>query len=565
MSKVENVYEERADYLLDTEIKEWNVESDHFIEIQKRLVEKGSKLIVGPRGCGKTHQMRIAYKSCIENDKRPFPVYVSFSRYYFLEPLLTKDSEAIKIFHTWVLALIVISCNNSYKSIVKEEMEVELENISLHDLKRFVAQAEKNIKESWHVDIISEITLPFVMNLIERVTKKCRRNRAILLLDDAALTLTKDYMIEFFDIFRTLKSQKISPKASVYPGTTEYGPRFHLKQDGDPYNVWFNPLGDEFTEFTNQLVKKRFASTDVTDEMIRIIQYAAFGNPRAFITLLRDFLLNDKKNNQAKFNNIIEVRCKLLKDEYKSIKQKLIQYNTVIEVGAEFFEAIILDVANVNKKNINFGEDIAINKKLVIGLAPIENNMYKRMINFLIEAGLLYSLDTVKHGEGRYYMRYIPHLSFLFEKKAFSKGRGFNVKEILEYLSLPDSKHPIRKDNVENLIDGEFESVLKLDLPMCSNCGAERLSETQRFCHACGNELVEKSSFEHCMKIDVVDLPLTDWQKNKILTETNIRKVEDFVNSSNIGNELRKSRGIGVKRAESISRKVEVWIEEFLV
>lgn len=47
--------------------------------------------------------------------------------------------------------------------------------------------------------------------------KAAKRKRAILLLDDAALTLTKEYMIEFFDVFRSLKTISISPKASVYP------------------------------------------------------------------------------------------------------------------------------------------------------------------------------------------------------------------------------------------------------------------------------------------------------------------------------------------------------------
>lgn len=564
MYDYENRYEERADYLLDSEIIEWNVESEYFQQIQKRLIEKGSKIIVGPRGCGKTHQMRIAFKTCIEDENKPFPIYVSFSRYYFLEPLLTKDSEAIKIFHTWVLSLIILSCNNSYKILTDNEINLGLNGITIDSISKFISQAEKGLKEEWHSDIISELTLPYVMNMIESAAKKTKRKRTVLLLDDAALTLTKDYMIEFFDIFRTLKSQKISPKASVYPGTTEYGPRFHLKQDGDPFNVWFNPLGVEFIDFTNSLLEKRLGNINISSEMIKLLQYVAFGNPRAFITLVRDFLQSNKPNYQSKFNSVIETRCKLLKDEYRSIKQKLTQYNTIIEVGYKFFDSIVSDMANVNRENIFKNQSELNVKKLIVGLAPNDNNIYNRMIDFLIEAGLLYVLDTVKHGEDRYYKRYIPHLAFLFEKKAFSKGKGFNVKNILEYLSLPDNKHPIRKDNIESLIGGEFNSVLKLDLPKCSNCGAERLTEIQKFCHVCGNELIAKSSFEHCMSIEINDLPLTEWQKNKIISETKIRKVEDFVNSSNIGEELRKSRGIGIKRAEIIANKVDIWIEEFL-
>lgn len=550
-------YEERADYLTDNEIFEWNVENDHFREIQERLIDKGSKVIVGPRGCGKTHQMRIAYKKCISESNNPFPLYVSFSRYYFLEPMLSKDPEAIKNFHTWVLSLIVLACNTTYKELQQKNIELSLK---IEDIELFVAQSEKGIKQPWHSNIINAITLPFVMNLIEQTAERLKRKRSILLLDDAALTLTKEYMVEFFDIFRTLKSKKISPKASVYPGTTEYGPRFHLKQDGDPYNVWFNPLEKDFLEFTNTLLTKRFLEVDLPESILELLKYAAFGNPRAFITLVRDYIESDKTTQQSKFNSVIETRCKLLRAEYESIKQKLTQYNTIIEVGSRFFEAITNEMSNLNRNNLESPET----RRLIIGLAPSKSSIYNRMMNFLIEAGLLYELETVKHGEDRSYKRYIPHLCFLFEKNSFSMGKGFNASKIVEYLELKDSKHPLRKDNINPLIGGDVESILKLDLPNCTSCGAIRLSENQKFCHACGMELVIKSTFEQCMEIDVIDLPLTDWQKNKIITETSIKKVKDFVNSSNIGEELQKPIGIGKKKAETIANKVNRWIEEFL-
>ncbi len=75
---------------------------------------------------------------------------------------------------------------------------------------------------------------------------------------------------------------------------------------------------------------------------------------KAFITLLRDFgegeITNKKK--QPAFNVIIETRCKLLKDEYLSIKQKLNQYSTIIDTGWEFFLKILNDITETNKKNM---------------------------------------------------------------------------------------------------------------------------------------------------------------------------------------------------------------------
>jgi len=62
-------FEERADYSALEDLKKWNVDNEHFQKIQKKLVQKGAKLLVGPRGTGKTHQMRLAYDKCLTNKK----------------------------------------------------------------------------------------------------------------------------------------------------------------------------------------------------------------------------------------------------------------------------------------------------------------------------------------------------------------------------------------------------------------------------------------------------------------------------------------------------------------
>lgn len=553
-------FEERADYIFDDDIIKWNVDIPYFNIIQKKLIEKGAKVLVGPRGTGKTHQMKIAYQNCISDISKPFSVYVSFSKYYYLEPLLSKNPAAIKIFHTWVLCKLILGCTDTINRIKKTNTVDFCNDITKEQIEKFIAQSEKNIQESWHSDIIRNITIQYVLDFITESMIYCKRKRAILLLDDAALTLTKEYMIEFFDIFRSLKTLTISPKASVYPGTTEYGPRFHLKQDGDPFNVWFDPEGPDYTEFINQLCEKRFIEISIDQNIKELLKYASFGNPRAFITLLRDFEQNTTKNLQVIFNSIIETRCKLLNDEYLSIKQKLNQYSTFIDTGWEFFEAILKEITLANKTIVTKDE---LEKQIIIGL-DYHDKSIERMIKFLIEAGLLYELSGVKHGENREYKRFIPHLIFLLQKRAFSKSRGFNTSEILEFLRRKNVKHPIRKDNIYNMLNNDALKNLKLDLPPCTNCGANRLSENQKFCHACGYELVSKSSFEKCMQLTIDELPLTEWQKNKIKEETALKTVKDFISISDIGDELRKPRGFGKKKAETIINKVNILIEEFL-
>ena len=53
-----STFEERADQLTDNELLAGTIVADHFDEVQAALIARGLVLIVGPRGCGKTHMGR---------------------------------------------------------------------------------------------------------------------------------------------------------------------------------------------------------------------------------------------------------------------------------------------------------------------------------------------------------------------------------------------------------------------------------------------------------------------------------------------------------------------------
>src|SRR5690606_12322092 len=132
-------------------------------------------------------------------------------------------------------------------------------------------------------EILYKLSVSSLKNIIESCILECNRKRAILLLDDAALTLTPEYLIEFFEIFVSLKSPNISPKASVYPGTTEYGMKFHLGQDAEKVECWINVSEDmhSYSTFMDSLIEKRLSvvKDNIDKEIIEILKYASFGIP----------------------------------------------------------------------------------------------------------------------------------------------------------------------------------------------------------------------------------------------------------------------------------------------
>ena len=100
-------------------------------------------------------------------------------------------------------------------------------------------------------------------------------------------------------------------------------------------------------------------------------------------------------------------------------------------------------------------------------------------------------------------------------------------------------------------------------MPNCQTCNAKRIVPEQKFCHVCGSELVNESTFQKCLNIPVDQLLLTNWQKEK-MKDNGFNKIEDFITLKEPASELRNIRNIGVKRAQKITEEVQRFIDEFL-
>ncbi|MFA6059189.1 MAG: hypothetical protein WC756_13375 [Taibaiella sp.] len=554
-----NEFEERADYIDEVDLLAWTVENDFFLSIQRKLIERGAKLIVGPRGTGKTHQFRHTYLKCLDDKELPIAFYVSFGKYYHLEPLLFNSANAINVFHTWVLAKIIIEVTDVAKKFDLDVFPIlQTLNLTVEEINLYIEKAERNSPLLGSESVLNTISIQRTIEIIEIVTEKLKRKRAILLLDDAALTLTPDYLVEFFDVFRSLKTQHISPKASVYPGTTQYGPRFHVGQDAEEVVAWLNVEDESYSAFMDTLLEKRLQQVQLNNrEIIDLLKYSSFGIPRAFITLVRAFQQNTGKTNQQKFNGVVTNQRDLLRKEYLSLALKLPQYSTIIKTGLDFFDVIVKNIVEANRDN-------PAEKKTHFGILEEAFTLRaNRMIKFLIEAGFLYELSPLHDGPQRIFQRFIPHYLFLIQARAFSHTKGFSPGDILEFIQRKTDKRPIRKQfkSILNLqqIDG-----IKLNLPPCSNCGTERLSEDQKFCHSCGAPLVGHSAFEASLKITIEELPLPEWQIQSIKDYTNISTIEDILMSQSPSTELKKAKYIGDKRSFKIYKLVTDLLEEFL-
>ena len=556
---------ERADFLDIEDFKKQTVHDDqYFLDINNALLDKGTILLQGPRGCGKTHLMKYAWLVCQDDNKKPLALYVTFNKYFWLEPLLKTKPNAISLFNTWCLTKILVSAYEVFESLKTDICESKIHNIlisSKGEFENIINRLEKGLAPTQEQEsITSRISVSSVTKSIHELTQILGRKRAIILLDDAAISLTPDYLYEFFDIVRTLKTSKIALKASVYPGTTEYGPKFHVAHEARVVSAWLDIQNTRYSTILDKIAKVRFKGlANIDRNIIELLKYASFGIPRSFLTMLRDYSLSESNTNQQKFNQTVEQFCHVRVSEYLSLKDKLTRLESIIDKGNILFMNMIDKIKDVNTKIA-----VAHNKQVILGIEEYQNPLASRMLQLLIEVGLIFPLINISHGENRTYERYIPHYAFLLNSKVFSENsRGFNAEKILVYINRTNAKHPVRT-KLELLLGKDNYNDLHLNLPACSQCGTPRVNDSQKFCTHCGGQLIDESVFNKCMKIRLSDVPgLTEWQQDKIQKLT-IKNVGEFLTLPDPGSELRKIRNIGPKRAEKMITKISLHVDEYL-
>lgn len=313
--EVEQLYEERADHLELETFPSNTALTDDSEDWIRSLTGPGAKLLVGPRGCGKTHLMRFAFTQCIAELDHPLAVYTNLNRYYTLEPLLRRRPDAMSMFYVWVLANIVVGLHESVEAYMaaSNDQSIDIGNLLEFDqteVRDLIGAFERSHPLSPELEAVANrLSIDRVKLLLIRSADAFKRRRVVLLLDDAALTLTPEYLSHFFDIYRALKASRIAPKASVYPGTTEYGPNFHAGHEADTVFVWKRVTDNNYLSFMQDIGAKRFPDlAQIPDEIRALLAYSAFGVPRAYMTLVRSYLRHQKSttSTQSIFNVTIE-------------------------------------------------------------------------------------------------------------------------------------------------------------------------------------------------------------------------------------------------------------------
>ncbi|MDX8477896.1 hypothetical protein RFN28_05290 [Mesorhizobium sp. VK24D] len=565
---LDDSFEERADHVEETVIKSGTATGDQFDEIVRVLCARGLVLLVGPRGCGKTHLMRYAWLECVDHKDRPFSVYTSLNRYLSLEPLSRARTDANGLFHSWVLARILQGAQETFRRVggpADYDIGVEF-GVGSEQLDNLVKALERNFQLDADDEMLHrKLSVEAVKRVLADLAARSGRTRTVLLLDDAALTLSPAFMTEFLDILRVIKSPEIAPKCSVYPGTTVFGTRFHADHEGRTVSAWAAIDNPGYGAMMQTIAERRYPEglSGITPEASTLLQYAAFGIPRAYLTLLRSVQAAKptKSSLASTVTKVIRSHRENRIREFRSLGEKVVELKTLIRVGESFFDGVVLAMTRRNEELKGKKE-----KATVLGIEADDfDPLSSRMVDLLAEAGLLHKEEAVSHGPERQYRRFTPHLAALIAARAFSPGdRGTSLGNIVEFISRPNEKHPVRRKFTTVFANQGMKESLKLDLPPCQACGEPRSNEKQKFCQNCGTKLVDELIYNRIMAMQINGVPgLTPFLISK-MESASIRTVGALRALQDPGSALRKIPAIAQARSDRILTKVEEYVDEMM-
>lgn len=556
---LDQVFVEQAEYLEDESFIQWNAVHPDEARIIRKLTQGGAKLISGPRGCGKTTLMLKAFHGMLQSSDAAFPVYVNFKRALRIEPIYKEGTDGTYWFNQWIIFKIY---SGVYETLERLGKSVDM-SVSRVEAQRVTSALEMSNASGISTQVV---TVDRLTEDLARIYEKAGRSRAVLLLDDAAHAFSSDQQRDFFDFFRQVKTQTISPKAAVYPGVTAYSSSFHVGHDAEQINAWLRPDNDKYLDFMRELVRSRLpediyqsiAGTDYLD----LMSFASFGVPRALLNMLQELAV-ERDDELVAINLTRAEVLRAIKQHYantrklfSSLSTKVPVYKVFIETGEDMLNGALSLI-----KQYNRGKSAEL-QSVSIAIATNELSAeITKIFEFFQYAGLcLPKEDLVSRGVKGRFQLYTMHYSGIIDSNAFFSAKAINVSDYVIAFKQRNA-HEFTRTRADVLLSGRRpDAAFALSLPPCSVCKTPRPFADAAFCSKCGSPLTTPSTYNSLMNSDINELPLTSNRIQKIKAQSSIRKIKDILMDSE-HRELLKVDRIGRFWAARIVALAEEFVE----
>lgn len=548
----------RAEDLSPEELRAWTVLSERERSVLTKLESSGQRLLIGPRGSGKSTYLRLAYFEALSGTTT-LPVYVNYSRSISLEPEFRRNPGALALFRQWLLSQILAGIGALVRELDFHLPEEDAEAVSK-------AAGVVNAVERQRVADVpdTEFAIGTTIDLLERLASTSGRKRVVLLLDDAAHAFSSEQQREFFEVFAALKSRYVSAKAAVYPGVTNYTPRFHVGHDAQLVDVWLKPDDAAYLEMMRQIALRRlgeeaYATLSRREGVIDYLALASFGLPRTFIVMLNQVLESDESAQLTSSTRLSDAAvsdaAEAAEKVFDSLQDKLPRYKNFVEVGHDLVAGSVAAIRDYNERR---GEADASRAASIYLQAPFPPEV-DRIVGFLEYAGLVRRSAPVSMGPEKYNV-VVPHYAVLLRDNALGLGRNPSVVQSVEKLSHRDPAARVRRQ-LESVLGSKYLLRCRLDLASCPVCGFARENPEARFCFNCGARLEEASLYDELLSVPIDKLPLSEAILRRISEHSDLKKIKDVLMDEE-RQALLKIPYIGPVRATNIRGLAEEFIYE---
>ncbi|BCJ61611.1 hypothetical protein [Micromonospora endophytica] len=549
-----SVFEERAEYLSEEDLRAWTQRTPRDSEILSRLIGPGPKLLTGPRGSGKSTYLRLAYFKMLE-EGQVLPIYVNYGKSLALEPLFHQKANALALFRQWVLAKIIAGVPRFARESLAGTPFDQTREIANRQIRSLEAgQAPNSLEFS--------LSPSELVDSLEEWAAAAGRRRVVLLLDDAAHAFSSDQQREFFGIYRDLRSRYVAPKAAVYPGVTTYTPTFHIGHDAEMVEAWMRPDDDEYLPVMRGIAERRLPEAmrkrlEGREELLDLLALASFGLPRGFILMLSSLLGVEEaaspRITRSRADAAISEYASNTRDVFKALAVKLPRFKNFVELGMQLQSSMIASLQRYNR-----GRAAEPVRATIVAIGePVEEEL-KRILALLEYAGIIRRMGSVSRGEQGSFERYWVHHALLLSENGLALGRNPSTASALRALTGRNAQLYPRTKGAQ-LLGPDFRERCTLDLPPCGACGEPRLSAEARYCMKCGSRLTEASIYKELLSATIDALPITPNKIDSILVGTNLRTVQDILLDDE-ATQLRSVPYIGPVWAERIRRAAEEFV-----
>lgn len=281
--------------------------------------------------------------------------------------------------------------------------------------------------------------------------------RIVLFFDDAAHLGREASLEEFFDIYRTLSSNSVSCKASIYPGVTRFGIRFDVYNDATVVDVFRSEelpdFADTFVEVMNARYPRSFKSTNFSSSLDKksvaaFLGQAVLGNMRSFVFACNALQSRQGGDEKIGIPELSETLIELASNYYwpllEEIRPKLGVYESMVETGSDVANLIFTECGQRpgNPRDVIIHRDIDEKLSKPLQILEYAGFMSKREASRALKSGgrgARYALNLCNILEQTTGTRLVKSLYDRWSEKSREEAIQFSKGSKLSDIPVPET------------------------------------------------------------------------------------------------------------------------------